>query len=322
MRSLNAEVVIFEYYRCFFTPYLLDDKSKNCKEGKHRPEDQLCVKLHVSERFQLLFANGGFAVFRLLPEKPGSKIPALADVPAKLMKTETWQPYINECAKQGEDCGPRLMEMSNTWRNGLKRTAEAKLLQRLAMKAYPQDGFVSLHRARTLDYDDNQAQQAGKYYEEAAARLPNNAVALKEYLMWLDVVAQDQGTIKKLLQGKHPTVRKDKSTRLKLSQINGTEAAAFLCEAATSALQLDLNDMGWKLWNEARRRAPFNKCIKHNWPLIYPNQPTWEEHYTDWKKFEAWLESSVQHDAGVHNSVHVRFAAGAKEFKYFPDKYY
>jgi len=66
MRKLKAEIVIFEYFRCFLTPYILDDRRKNCDSKKHKPEDQLCVKLHTSQHlFKLIFANGGFAVFRL-----------------------------------------------------------------------------------------------------------------------------------------------------------------------------------------------------------------------------------------------------------------
>merc|ERR1719235_3031792 len=47
MRKLHANVVIFEYSRCFFTPYTLDDRRKNCNDQKHTKEDLLCVKLHA-----------------------------------------------------------------------------------------------------------------------------------------------------------------------------------------------------------------------------------------------------------------------------------
>ena len=39
----QAQLVIFEYSRCFFTPYKLDDKRKNCNAKKHQTEDLMCL---------------------------------------------------------------------------------------------------------------------------------------------------------------------------------------------------------------------------------------------------------------------------------------
>eukprot|EP00438_Fugacium_kawagutii_P027397 Skav208444 [mRNA] locus=scaffold1952:206563:244376:- [translate_table: standard] len=76
----QAQLVIFEYSRCFFTPYKLDDKRKNCNEKKHQTEDLMCIKLHARSRFfKLVFMNGNYAVFRLRKEPlPGSTPKAAA----------------------------------------------------------------------------------------------------------------------------------------------------------------------------------------------------------------------------------------------------
>ena len=101
MEQLSAKLVIFEYSRCFFTPYNLDDKRKNCNSKKHKTEDLMCMKLHARSRFfKLMFMNGNYAVFRLrknpLRTNPA---PRASDVQSWLEEAETWKDYVQTCEK-------------------------------------------------------------------------------------------------------------------------------------------------------------------------------------------------------------------------------
>ena len=101
MQELSAKLVIFEYSRCFFTPYNLDDKRKNCNSKKHKTEDLMCMKLHARSRFfKLMFMNGNYAVFQLR-KHPLTKNPAprASDVHGWLEEPETWKDYVQTCEK-------------------------------------------------------------------------------------------------------------------------------------------------------------------------------------------------------------------------------
>lgn len=299
MLSLEAKVVIFEYARCFFTPYTLDDRRKNCVKGKHEAEDQLCLKLHVSQgRFKLLFANGGYAVFRLLNTSAGKALqPAV--VSKALDDPETWTSYVNRCAaQQGTACGPRLMEAAAVWFHGLHRPAVAQVLRRFALEKFPQDGIVQYYTARYLDYDAKRSREAGVHYEAAAKALPNNPFALREYLMWLDLVAKDQRRLQELLQrrGQKP-----------LLELQGPGVSDLWCEASASAKELGLGDLSRQLWLGARGMAPLGTCVKNNWPLLEPGEG-YEDHFHMWARFWAFLAAGVTHEIGPHHGPAVRYS--------------
>ena len=236
MQTLSAEVVVFEYFRCFFTPYILDDRRKNCMKGKHKPEDQLCLKLHAnSRRFELLFVNGGYAVFRLRPKTAGPRdgeLPSPENVGELLAQPETWRGYVAACAReQGADCGPRLMEAAATWQHSVKRPLVAQTLRKLAETHFRDDGYVHYYMGRHLDYDANQAERAGPHYRRAAELLPNNAVVLKEYVMYLDMAARDQKAIRQFLEDRRGRRGGKRGGPVPLLQLEGAGVGTLLCEA-------------------------------------------------------------------------------------------
>jgi len=231
MRKLKAEIVIFEYFRCFFTPYILDDRRKNCDSKKHKPEDQLCVKLHTSQHlFKLIFANGGFAVFRLnAPQSAGEGLPAEhpASRVARLLATsETWEDYLKLCTQQqGAACGPRLMEAAATWHHSLKRLPVAQMLRSLALKAFPEDGYVQYYMGRHYDYEAEKPELASPHYKNAVKILPNNPLILKEYIMFLDLALKDHKTIARLFKAYQVGNSKGRTPFL---EMNGPGVGALL----------------------------------------------------------------------------------------------
>jgi len=299
MLSLSAKVVIFEYARCFFTPYTLDDRRKNCIKGKHEPEDQLCLKLHVSTgRFKLLFTNGGYSVFRLQNTTAG-KAPRPSVIAKSLAEPSTWTNYVDRCAsQQGDTCGPRLAEAAAMWLHGLKRPKVAQTLRQLALERFPQDGLVQYYMARYLDYDAKRTREAGPHYELAARALPNNAYVLREYLMWLDMEAKDKGRLQTMLQRRNER---------QLLDLMGTGVAELLCEAAASSKDVGLSDLSQRFWAKAKAVAPLGKCVQNNWPLLHPNEG-YEERHDAWARFWKFVSAGVTHETGAHHGPAVRYA--------------
>eukprot|EP00929_Paragymnodinium_shiwhaense_P049967 TRINITY_DN25191_c0_g1_i1.p1 TRINITY_DN25191_c0_g1~~TRINITY_DN25191_c0_g1_i1.p1 ORF type:complete len:1054 (-),score=237.33 TRINITY_DN25191_c0_g1_i1:561-3722(-) len=325
MKRLHAEVVIFEYGRCFFTPYVLDDKRKNCISSKHQPEDQLCVKLHANSRlFELIFANGGYGVFRLRQAAASASIasgyyePEPETIKQDLGKADTWADYIQRCKKEQADlCGARLMELAATWQHSMKRPYVANTLRSLALKSFSGNGFVSYYYGRHLDYDagGDGAAQAAKYYAQALRAHPNNALVLKEYIMYLDMVAKDTTTLQKLLEerrGKQPAQDQEAGAKkggrgiLPLLSLEGAGVAGLLCEAAVSARTLGMEAFGDAMWHKALRLGPFSDCIKHNWALVHEGKNYTNVHST-WENVKLLFSGAVQHEVGSHNQPAVRF---------------
>eukprot|EP00929_Paragymnodinium_shiwhaense_P031811 TRINITY_DN17746_c0_g1_i3.p1 TRINITY_DN17746_c0_g1~~TRINITY_DN17746_c0_g1_i3.p1 ORF type:complete len:736 (-),score=177.70 TRINITY_DN17746_c0_g1_i3:82-2289(-) len=311
MRSLKAQIVIFEYFRCFFTPYTLDDRKKNCVKGKHAPEEQLCLKLHAgSEHFKLLFTNGGYAVFQLNNNASSVAKRLKADeVSSLLVAPTTWQDHVERCAQeQGADCGPRLMETAAAWLQSMKRGNVAQTIRNLAIKRFPDDGYVNYYMARYLDYDAQQADRALPYYRRAVEKLPNNAIVLKEYLMFLEVALKDSSAVLKFIKDR----QKDKGDSLALLNLSGPAAANLLCEAAASAKQAGLEAIADKLWEPALRGAPLSDCMKNNWPIMYPKgkqgkQASFDDAHDKWTKIRLMFSGGVNHQVTPHNSPGIRF---------------
>lgn len=320
MRQLHAEVVIFEYNRCFFTPYLLDDKRKNCNDRKHAKEDQLCLKLHARPRFfERIFSNGGYAVFRLRrsPLPLGEELSPSA-VGSTITSTEAWRDYVDSCVRtQGELCGARLLETAATWEHSMKRPQVAAVLRKLADKAYPNDGYVAYYMARYLDYDANKPQKAIGYYKKAVDLLPNNPIVLKEYIMFLDMSLKDEKALAKLLRERK--ARKGKGAAVPLLELEGSGVGVMLCEASISAKNSPgLQDFGDRMWEKALRLAPLSDCVRNNWPLVYGDNPnTYDQKHGDWEKLRLLIAGGVQQDVGSHNQPAIRFL-GHRRFNLVP----
>lgn len=327
MQRLHAEVVIFEYARCFFTPYLLDDRRKNCIKGKHHPEDQLCLKLHASSgRFRLIFMNGGYGVFRLqAPAAAGALNAPLDTSPEEVARVladrKTWVPYVKECvARQGDRCAARLAESAATWYHGLKRPPVANTLRQLAVQKFPQDPVVAYAMGRFLDYDMKRSHEAGQHYELAARLLPNNALVLKEYLLWLDMEAKDTATVRRILQERGgsrglghaagASTPAEAAPRA-LLDLEGAGAPELMCESAVSARELGLTALSKKLWARSLELAPLSTCARHNWKLIYPDG-NYDAEHTRWARFWAFVAAGVSHEVGSHHFPAVRYAERRK----------
>merc|ERR1712125_80776 len=83
---------------------------------------------------------------------------------------------------------------------------------------------------------------------------------LKEYLMWLDMVAKDSKKVSKLLEDRKGN--KQKAGRpLPLLAHTGAGAGALLCEASVSASQLGMEKFGSALWARAKELAPLSECV-------------------------------------------------------------
>jgi len=308
MRKLHADVVIFEYARCFFTPYILDDRRKNCNSKKHKPEEQLCVKLHAqSRRFQLIFTNGGYAVFRLrasaLPEGRELSPSAVANI---LASAENWHDYVDECTRtQGPDCGARLLETAAAWEHGLKRKPVASTLRKLADKGFPEDGYVAYYLGRYLDYEANNAARAAGYYKRAVKLLPNNALIVKEYIMFLDMAMKDSKAIEKLLKDR----RAERSSgATPFLAMEGPGVGSLLCEASVSAKNTrGLEKFGDEMWEKALRLAPVSECVKTNWQLIYGEQSSYTESHGPWDMVRFVVTGGIQHEVSSHHQPAVRF---------------
>merc|ERR1719272_840665 len=141
-----------------------------------------------------------------LPDDAEVKTPAV--VSKLLEKRSTWREYVDECVRTQPTCGARLVEAAAVWHHSLKREPVANTLRHFANDKFPEDGYVAYAIGRHLDYEAEKPERAGHYYEKAAQLLPNNSIILKEYLMWLDVVAKDPAKSKKLLEPRRAKANK------------------------------------------------------------------------------------------------------------------
>lgn len=312
MQRLKAEVVIFEYSRCFFTPYILDERHKNCNPKRHAFEDLMCVKLHANSRFfEIEFLNAGYAMFRLR-KSPAAQEQFVADpekrrelVRTALETPATWSGYVERCAQyQGRSCGPRLVELGATWSH-LQRPKVAMLLRRIALEVFPDQGLVLHGVARHIDYEAKNANKAGEYYAKAFEASPNNPDIIREYLLWLTIVAQDNDAVRKLV---HPDQRARKGL-IPLASMTSTAGYELMCEAAVSAHQVGLHGESKKLWDKMVKAAPLSKCRADNLRFIYPKDHE-QRQLTLKEKVWHYIRTGQTYQVTVHNSPGARLAEG------------
>merc|ERR1712176_1573825 len=127
-------------------------------------------------------------------------------------------------------------------------------------------------------------------------------MVLKEYLMWLDMVAKDKQKLKALLE---------RRTGKPLLELEGFGVSALLCEASVSAQELGLKSLSQSFWKRAEAIAPLSECIKTNWPLIRTDT-TYENAHTPWAVFRAWAKAGVEHETGSKHSPAARWAEPRK----------
>lgn len=109
-------------------------------------------------------------------------------------------------------------------------------------------------------------QEAGPHYQLAYELEPNNAVIVKDYLMWLDVQMDDKPKLERLMLPR-------KFTQGDFRSFLDLKDAHLACEAAVPALHL-LHDSAWSqaLWQFAVEHGMSSLCVEHNWRLFNSGQ--------------------------------------------------
>jgi len=308
MRELKAQLVIFEYSRCFFTPYKLDDKRKNCNAKKHQTEDLMCLKLHARSRFfKLVFMNGNYAVFRLRKEPLPGSTPRAVDVRTWLDEESNWEEYARRCSRR-KPCGARLMEAAAHFEHGLKKPQAAAAIRKWALRLFPDDGYVNYYQARYLDVDANRPQEAKAYYEKALKILPNNPKILTEVILFHDLVLQDPSFSARLVQRRS---RDSKGKEKSILEMIGPGVGLLMCEAAVAAKTGGNQELSQKLWARARQLVPLGQCVKNNWPIMNdeskPEDSSYDQHYTRWAKVWMMVAGGVNLELTPHHQANARF---------------
>ncbi|CAJ1397233.1 unnamed protein product [Effrenium voratum] len=309
MENLKAKLVIFEYSRCFFTPYKLDDKRKNCNSKKHQTEDLMCMKLHARSRyFKLMFMNGNYAVFQLRKQPLDGPRPKALEVRRWLDDHSNWQDYAQLCERtQKEKCGPRLMEAAAHFLHGLKKPQAAAELRSWALKLFPENGYVNYYQARFLDVDANRPKDAKPYYEKALRLLQNNPKVLTEVILYHDLVLQHPSFSSALVQRR---AKSSKAGELSLLQLKGPGVGTLMCEAAVAAKSGGQAKLALQLWQRAQELAPLGNCVRNNWPIINDERAednSYARQYSTWAKVRMAAAGGVSLEIGPHHLVNVRF---------------
>lgn len=225
-----------------------------------------------------------------------------------LGERDTWSGYIKRCAKEQPECGARLMEVAATWHHSMKRPEVADMLRKAALKQFSDDGFVNYYYGRHLDYEVKTAgKQVGEHYKLALKKHPNNAGILREYIVYLDMVAQDTEQVKKVLEERSPSKKKQRKDGPKqLLALEGVGAATLFCEAAVSARTVGMEAFGDAMWERAMNEAPFSDCVKNNWGFIHEGS-NFSSQRSTWYEVRLLFAGGVQHEVASHNQPAVRF---------------
>jgi hypothetical protein len=188
----------------------------------------------------------------------------------------------------------------------MKRPQVASTLRKLAQKRFPDDAYVNYYAGRYADYDEQDSSaRVGELYERAIRTNQDNPVMLKEYIMWLDMVAKDSKKVSKLLEDRK-AARPKPGRPLPLLLHSGVGAGALLCEASVSATQLGMEKFGSAMWSRAKTLAPLSECVRNNWPLAEPGR-NYSDVYTPWVKFRMLFAGGLQHEVNSHNQPSARF---------------
>merc|ERR1712216_140648 len=230
MKKFGAEYIIVEYRRCDFSPYPLDDYPEvNCKKEERPWEDLFCVRVHLSRSFKMVFANSGYAIFKM---HPNATHESMGDRATSLTHLDAWKPMLKRCKKDEPDvCAPRIAELADMFHGKLKRPEIAKTLFKWALQDEPPHGQTQYIYGHHLDYDQDRPLESAQYYRRAYELSPNNPLIVREYLMWLDMIRKDNRSLESLMRTRRVTV----GDRLSFLDLRD---AALGCEAAVTALQL------------------------------------------------------------------------------------
>jgi len=261
MRKYTATHLILEYKRCDFSPFMLDNHPElNCKASERSWSDLFCPRAHASPDFDMLFANAGYVVFKLV--EPGQK-PALAAKATDIHDFRAWKQMLKRCMKEDpQECGARIAEIGTMFYSKLKQPAVADMLFEWVRKKADTDGAAVYQLGRHVDYTLENPREAGSLYQRAYELLPNNPTVVREYLLWLDMEGKDYRALEKLLR----TRRHTRGDLLSILDMNDAELA---CEASVPAWEL-LGDLYWSedLFKYATVEGAGSSCVETNWALL------------------------------------------------------
>lgn len=308
MKKFQSRFLILEFKRCSFGPFLLDRYPEvNCKEGEHPWHYLFCPRALASPLFELLWANAEFAVLRLRHDE---EVPQTAKS-GNVEDLKTWEPMLQRCQEEERrECSARVADLALAFRK-MGQSQVSKMLLRWAETHGDEDGAFQYIMGHHLDYDLQQSEKAGAYYRKAVELEPNNPVFVKEYLMWLEIVAKDQRSLVRLLGPRRTAT----GAKLALTDLGD---AALACEASVTAKEL-FRDPDWsqELWEYALENGKCNQCVDNNWALYSPNEKSMRQDVGDWQLFlnVFWHRSmrssmlSIAGNAGRHGHQKRRSAA-------------
>ncbi|CAE7656161.1 PFK5, partial [Symbiodinium pilosum] len=276
MQKYGSQYVILEFKRCSFGPFLLDRYPEvNCKEGERPWHDLFCPRALASPLFELLWANAEFALLRL---RRREEVPKSAKA-GSVEDIQTWEPMLRRClAEEPAHCAARAADLALSFRK-MGQGKVSRTLFQWAEQHGSEDAAFQYIRGHHLDYDLQESERAGPYYRRAYELDSNNPVFLKEYLMWLELVAKDNRSLVELL-GPHRLPRQARKTIQELGD------PALACEASITTREL-LQDHDWsrELWEYALEHGVCNQCVENNWALHAPSGRKMRDDVGDWQLF-------------------------------------
>ncbi|CAJ1383779.1 unnamed protein product [Effrenium voratum] len=273
MKKYRSRYLVLEFKRCSFGPFLLDKYPEvNCKEGDRPWQDLFCPRALASPLFELQWANAEFAVLRLRGKE---EVPREAKA-GSVADLHTWEPMLKRCLEEEpEHCAARAADLALAFRK-MGQPKVTQTLLKWAEQHGSKDAAFQYIMGYHLDYNLDQSQRAGQYYQRASELEPNNPVFVKEYLMWLELIAKDNRTLVRFLGPR-------RFSSEGLASLGALGCPALACEASVTAREL-FQDLDWsqELWSLALERGICNPCVGNNWALHAEGQ-SMRQDLGDWE---------------------------------------
>lgn len=265
MRKYDSRHIILEYKRCDFSPFLLDHHPEfNCQKEDSKWKDLFCPVAHVSPHFEMLFANAGYVVLRLRDEEEIARVVKKRNGQSvEIHEIKVWSAMLNQCLEEeGDACIGRTAELASMFYSKLKQRQVAEMLLGWVRRHADSHGEAQFIIGHHLDYNADKSAQAGQHYRKAYELAPDNPYIAREYLMWVDLVANDNRTLEAFLRPRRFT-RGGNRSLLDLQDVT------LSCEAAVAVRNI-MRDVDWaeELWEFAVGHGIGSKCVKNNWQIM------------------------------------------------------
>merc|ERR1712079_694858 len=119
----------------------------------------------------------------------------------RLQNMEVWQPMLDRCLEEeGDACLERTAELAAMFHSKLKKRDISDTLFTWVRQHGAHHGEVQFILGHHLDYNLKESSRAGDLYRKAHELSPNNPYIVREYLMWVDLEAQDNRTLESILR--------------------------------------------------------------------------------------------------------------------------